>query len=292
MSRLIVLLIYVFSLFFAGCLLAYPAHLIIDIDFERIVSRSVLLCAVVLFYPTLKALKIKNLGEIGWSTQSPTSTLCKAWGLGVVMLFPISLFYIVCGFRFWEPLAPSLLGPTITIITAIISGLLVGLIEETILRGFLQSQLNKVMTVVLSVIIVNLIYSTVHFLEPADTFTLTSVHWYSGYTVLAAAFSSLLQFELFWDSWLALFLAGVFLSVVRIKSNLIWCIGIHAGWVAHLKVFKSFTDRNNEAPCMAYASDYDNYTGEFTAIWLTCLLVIWGIIELMRRRQTRIYRKR
>jgi membrane protease YdiL (CAAX protease family) len=285
MSRLAVLFIYIFSLFFAGCLLAYPAYLIIDADFERIVSRSVLLCAVLLFYPALKALKIKSLAEIGLSTQSPVSTLSKAWGLGVAMLIPISLFYIFCGFRFWEPLAPSLLDPTVTIFTAIVSGLLVGLIEETILRGFLQSQLNKLMTIVLSVIIVNVIYSSVHFLQPPDNFTLTTIHWYSGFTLLAAAFSSLLQFELFWDSWLALFLAGVFLSIVRIRSNLVWCIGIHAGWVAHLKVFKSFTDRNNEASCMTYASDYDNYTGEFSAIWLASLLIIWGIIVLIRRKR-------
>lgn len=285
MSRLAVLFIYIFSLFFAGCLLAYPAYLIIDADFERIVSRSVLLCAVLLFYPALKALKIKSLAEIGLSTQSPVSTLSKAWGLGVAMLIPISFFYIFCGFRFWEPLAPSLLDPTVTIFTAIVSGLLVGLIEETILRGFLQSQLNKLMTIVLSVIIVNVIYSSVHFLQPPDNFTLTTIHWYSGFTLLAAAFSSLLQFELFWDSWLALFLAGVFLSIVRIRSNLVWCIGIHAGWVAHLKVFKSFTDRNNEASCMTYASDYDNYTGEFSAIWLASLLIIWGIIELIRRKR-------
>ena len=286
MSRIFVLFIYTFSLFFAGCLLAYPAHFIIDTDFERIVSRSILLCAVLLFYPALKALKIKSLKEIGLSSQSPVSNLTQAWGLGVVMLIPISFYYVFCGFRIWEPLAPSLVDPMITVLVAIISGLLIGLIEETILRGFLQSQLSKIMTVVLSVVIVNIIYSSVHFLQPSDDFSLTTIHWYSGFTVLAAAFGSLLQFELIWDAWLALFLAGVFLSIVRIKSNLIWCIGIHAGWVAHLKVFKSFTDRNNEASCMPYASDYDNYTGEFSAAWLACLLVAWGVIELIRKTRT------
>jgi membrane protease YdiL (CAAX protease family) len=287
MSRIIILIVYIAGAFIAGCLIAYPAHLIIDADFVRIVSRSVLLCSILFFYPALKALKIKSLKEIGFTGRSPVSALGQAWGLGVVMLLPISFVYIVCGYRMWEPLAPSLLGPIVTIFTAIISGLLVGLIEETIFRGFLQSQLNKIITVTFSVIIVNILYSSVHFLQPAETFSLQTIHWYSGFSVLASAFESLLQYELIWDSWLALFLAGVFLSVVRIKGSLIWCIGIHAGWVAHLKVFKSFTDRSYDAPCMAYASDYDNYTGEFTAIWLIGILVIWGIYGLVKKKQTK-----
>lgn len=287
MSRIIILIVYIVGAFIAGCLIAYPAHLIIDADFVRLVSRSVLLCMILLFYPALKALKIKSLREIGFTSSKPVSTLSQAWGLGVVMLLPISFVYIVCGYRIWEPLAPSLLGPIITIFTAVISGLIIGLIEETILRGFLQSQLNKLITVTFSVIIVNILYSSVHFLQPADTFNLQAIHWYSGFTVLAAAFESLLHYELIWDSWLALFLAGIFLSIVRIKGNLMWCIGIHAGWVAHLKVFKSFTDRTYDAPCMAYASDYDNYTGEFSAIWLIGILVIWGIYELVKKKQNK-----
>ncbi|MEM8843701.1 MAG: CPBP family intramembrane glutamic endopeptidase [Pseudomonadota bacterium] len=286
MPRLLILLTYFVSIFVVGCLLAYPVHLIIDTSFERIVSRSVLICAILFFYPTYKALNIKSFSELGFTSSSPISNLAQSWGLGVVMLLPISFLYIACGYRFWEPVAPNLIDPTTTIVTAIIAGLLIGLIEETILRGFLQSQLSKLMTLSLSVVFVNVIYSSVHFLQPPETFTLETIHWYSGFTLLVAAFSSLLNFELVWDSWIALFLAGVFLSIVRIRTNLLWCIGIHAGWVAHIKVFKSFTDRDNTASCKAFASDYDNYVGEFSAVWLLAILAIWGIYYLVKIRKS------
>ena len=284
MQRLIILLTYFVSIFVLGCLLAYPVHLLIDASFERIVSRSVLICAVVLLYPTYKALNIKSFSELGFTSQTPVSSLAQSWGLGAVMLLPISFFYISCGFRVWEPVAPSLWGPTVTIFSAIFAGILIGLIEETILRGFLQSQLSKLMTISTSIIIVNVIYSSVHFLQPPEAFVPDVIHWYSGFTVLSTAFSSLLNFELIWDSWIALFIAGVFLSIVRIRANLLWCIGIHAGWVAHIKVFKSFTDRDDNASCMAFASDYDNYVGEFSALWLLTILAVWGIIYLTRQR--------
>ena len=285
MPRLIILFTYLISIFVVGCLLAYPASLIIDTSFERIVSRSILICAVILFYPAYKALHIKSFSELGFTSNTPISTLSQSWGLGVVMLLPISFIFIACGYRYWEPISPDLLGPTMTIFSAIIAGLLIGLIEETLLRGFLQSQFNKLMTLSLSVFFVNVIYSSVHFLQPPETFTLETIHWYSGFTLLSAAFSSLLNFQLIWDSWIALFLAGVFLSIVRIRANLLWCIGIHAGWVAHIKVFKSFTDRDNTASCKAFASDYDNYVGEFSALWLIAIFIIWGIYYLVRQRQ-------
>ena len=285
MSRLIILLTYFVSLFVLGCLLAYPTHLVIDASFERIVSRSILICAIVLLYPTYKALDIKSLSDLGFTSQTPVANFSQAWGLGVVMLLPISFFYISCGFRFWEPMAPNLWGPLATVFSAIFAGILVGLIEETILRGFLQSQLNKLMTVSLSIFVVNIIYSSVHFLQVPEASTPDVIHWYSGFTVLAIAFSSLLNVELIWDSWIALFLAGVFLSIVRVRANLYWCIGIHAGWVAHIKVFKAFTDRNNDASCITYASDYDNYVGELSTLWIIIILATWGIIYLVRQRQ-------
>ena len=181
-------------------------------------------------------------------------------------------------------MAPNLWGPTATILSAIFAGILVGLIEETILRGLLQSQLNKLMTVSLSIIVVNVIYSSVHFLQVPEALASDVIHWYSGFTVLATAFSSLLNVELIWDSWIALFLAGVFLSIVRVRANLFWCIGIHAGWVAHIKVFKAFTDRDKDASCAIYASEYDNYVGEFSTLWLIIILATWGIIHLIQKR--------
>ena len=89
-----------------------------------------------------------------------------------------------------------------------------GLIEETLFRGLIQSQLSKVFNIVLVVVIVNVIYASVHFLQVPDSVgTFSDRLVYSGFIILRAAFANLANYELFADAWLALLLAGIFLSV-------------------------------------------------------------------------------
>ena len=162
---------------------------------------------------------------------------------------------------------------------AIIAGLIIGLIEETLFRGYIQTSLIKKYSPVFSVLIVSIIYSSVHFLKAPEINGTFDIQWYSGFSLFFSAFKPLLQLHLHWNSWFALFMAGVFLSVVRLRTqNLFWCIGIHAGWVTHIKIFKSFTDRDNTAACSQWAGDYDKYIGEMSILWIALILIAWWLI--------------
>ena len=76
------------------------------------------------------------------------------------------------------------------------------------------------------------------------------------------------------DSLLALFAAGVFLSLVRLRTgNIAQCIGIHAGWVLVIKVTKSISTVNYESGWGFLVGTYDGVIGFMGFAWL-CLLSI------------------
>lgn len=286
MSRTGIIFAYFFSSCAIGCLAAYPLSLIIDVEFAKIVSRGILVCAVLLFYPTYKLLSIKSLNYLGFPQNNKTNTFFIAWIIGISSLLPITIYFLLCNYRYWEPVASTdYVAPLMTIVMAIVSGLIVALIEETLFRGLLQTELSRALNSVLAIAVVSFIYASVHFLEVPKTAAAESIGWASGFGVFLSSFAQLGQPAIIWDSWLALFTAGVFLSVIRLRTdNIIWCIGIHAAWVAHIKIVKAFTDRNPDAPCSVMAGQYDKYIGELSTVWIVFLLIAW--LAFSRRRTT------
>ena len=280
MHRLVIITGYFISICVLGCLLAYPIYLLTGADFERVVSRTILILAVLLFYPTSRYLSIKNTASLGWVKSRALTSLSRAWVLGFIMLLPISIFFFSCGFRVLEPASETMMTVFGALLSAIFSGLLIGLIEESVFRGLLQTQLSQSMNNIIAIIIVSVIYSSVHFIQAPEHLTNENVEWFSGFVLLASAFANLANIHTFVDAWIALFLAGVFLSVVRLQTkNLIYCIGIHAGWVAHIKLLKEFTDRDNSAACANLASHYDNYVGELSTLLIVTILILWAILH-------------
>ena len=286
MVRIGIVIAYFFSSCAIACLLAYPIHLLSEIDLEKIVSRGILVSAVLLFYPLCKLLHINSLELFGYPANHKIKTIIKAWLVGISMLVPLTIFFLVCGYRNWEPLSDtSYLSLLSVIAAALFSGLIIALIEETLFRGLLQTELSRILNAVVVILLVSFVYSSVHFLGVPDSYSTEPIHWYSGFSLLFSAFSSLSQPLLIWDSWLALFTAGIFLSIVRARTNnLIWCIGIHADWVAHIKIVKAFTDRNSDAPCQYLVGQYDKFIGELSTIWIVLLLVIWLTYTQLRSR--------
>lgn len=118
----------------------------------------------------------------------------------------------------------------IAIVSAIISGLVIGLIEETLFRGLLQTQLSAATNTLLAVVIVSIIYSSVHFLQAPSFDPSQLIHWNSGFIILFPAFANLSDLTSVVDSWIALSLAEIFLSLVQLRTNnILRCADIHAG---------------------------------------------------------------
>ena len=282
MRPVFVIAVYFFCVILLACLSAYPIYLASGADFERILSRGVVAFTVILFYPTVKLLKITDPATLGFQAGPAGAVLMRAWLYGMIMLLPVSGYFLMCGYRTWEP-AGSLIEPVTVIIRAVLSGLIIGLIEESLLRGLLQTQITRAANALTAVITVSFIYSSVHFLKAPELEPLHTIHWYSGFNVLFSAVANLGQISSDAGSWAALFFAGILLALIRIHTdNILWCIGLHAGWVSHIKIFKSFTDRDNHAACATLAGDYDRYIGELSAVWIIGLLICWFIYTQLK----------
>jgi membrane protease YdiL (CAAX protease family) len=75
------------------------------------------------------------------------------------------------------------------------------------------------------------------------------------------------------DSFVTLFVVGIFLSMVRERTgNILWVIGIHAGWVMIIKATKYLTDVTSiEGNTSAWIGTYDSLTGWMATLWLAAI---------------------
>ena len=95
-------------------------------------------------------------------------------------------------------------------------------------------------------------------------------------TILGQAVSAVFRAENV-DSFAALLVAGLALGLVRLRyGHVALAIGIHAGWVLTIKVFKKYTYILPESPQRYLAGSYDDFIGWVAVASLGVLLfMIW-----------------
>ncbi len=283
MPTLIVFVIYFALALMLGAAIAYPLHQFLtnwmDLDFDRVVSRSVLLMAIILFFGLFKLLKFKSWQELGFSNNKKQffRDFAKGLGYGILIMLPVIAGLLITQNRVidkdWEISFVNIAG---LFLTGLSAGIIVALIEETLFRGALLTAVKNQSTVAFAVITTSFIYALVHFLQPTIELNPNSLNWSSGFVLLKDALQALTQVSLIFDSFIALFLAGVLLAFVRIRSNRIaLCMGIHAGWVVVIKVFKRVTDTNVQSEYAFLTGNYDKVIGYLAAICLAIFIIIY-----------------
>ena len=283
MPTLIVFVIYFALALLIGVAIAYPLHQFLtnwtDLDFDRVVSRSVLLMAIILFIGLFKLLKFDSWQELGFSDNKKQffKDFAKGIGYGILIMLPVILGLLISQNRVidkgWEISFANVAG---LVLTGLSAGIVVALMEETLFRGALLTAVKKQSTVAFAVITTSFIYALVHFLQPSIELNPNSLNWSSGFILLKDALLALTQVSLIFDSFIALFLAGVLLAFVRIRSNRIaLCMGIHAGWVVVIKVFKRVTDTNVQSDYAFLTGSYDKVIGYLAAVCLAVFIIIY-----------------
>ncbi len=280
--------LFIFVIYFAlalllGAAVAYPLHQFLanwtELEFDRVVSRSVLLMAIILFIGLLKLLKFSSWQELGLSTNKKQffRDFIKGIGYGILIMLPVVAGLLITQNRVldkdWEI---SFLNLAALILTGLSSGIVIALLEETLFRGALLTAVKKQSTVPFAIVTTSFIYALVHFLQPTIELNPNSLSWGSGFILLKDALLALTQVSIIFDSFIALFLAGVLLAFVRIHSNRIaLCMGIHAGWVVVIKVFKRMTDTNVQSDFAFLTGSYDKVIGYLAAVCLAIFIMIY-----------------
>lgn len=285
MPALFIFIAYFAIALLSGAAISYPLHVILanwfELDFERVASRSVLIVAIIFFIAMYKKLGFSSWREIGYSSDKRHfySDIAKGIGFGILIMSPVIVGLLITKNRIfdmdWEV---SILNILSLFITALIAGLIIGFIEETLFRGAMLSAIKKQNSTVFAIVVTSLIYSLVHFIQPDIEMDPNTLNWASGFILVKDALPGLADLTHIFDSLIALFLAGVLLSIVRLRTNRIaLCIGIHAGWVIAIKVFKRVTDTNVHSDYAFLTGSYDKVIG-----YLAAASIVFFILLLLK----------
>jgi len=261
------LLCYIAGVFVVGALLApwlfhlaqwaagefQLLHGLASQPFHRYVNRSLLVAALAGLWPLLRALNLADRPALG--LVSP---------LAGVRNFNFSLT------------APVLLK---LLVSATLSAVAVALLEELVFRSVVFGALRRVWSLWPALLASSILYSAVHFLARVEH--TGPVGWNSGLTLLPRMMGGLAVTETLVPAALTLVLGGIALGLAYQRTGNLWfAIGLHAGWVFWLKVFKTVT-----TPCTAAASAFWG-TEKLLDGWLAFLIMAAVIAVVARLPQT------
>lgn len=133
------------------------------------------------------------------------------------------------------------------------SGLFLAIIEESIFRGMVFRIFYTACNRWVAVVLASLFFAYVHFKhvpwEQGQALTFSSGFYVAWMTLL----SPLYTFDFF--TFVNLFLAGVILNLIFLRTKSLWCcVGMHAGWVALKVPYGKFVRMPEDFPQLWWGS--------------------------------------
>ncbi len=272
--------LYLLLVVLAGSLLGFGLFLLTDYPYEKLLSRSILLFSALGLYPVwrLYGLTATSIGLLD-SNQS-IAGLARIYAIGLVSILPLMLFFVVVGFRVWDPTVFIVSADFLrTSIVVFFSAWLVGVFEETLFRGVMFTALRRNKSFATAALVTSLLYAAVHFLTPAEE-QLSDPSWLGGIPLVIGAFAGLFQTTGGWDSFVALTLLGLLFCWVREQLGLWAAIALHSAFVCGLRIFKELMIRDIVNPYAFLVGDYDHFVGILVAFWL-----LFGFVVIALYRQ-------
>ena len=247
---------------------------------ESSLYRFAMLAALAGFPLFLRRLQLNN-----WQAAGYTLARYAAWrSLGAGLLVGIAIMAALNGAQ-WvmetHHFAPrpdrwNLVYFLRTLSTGLLSGLAVALIEETLFRGLMHTGMRRRLGFWSTALLTAGLYASLHFVKPAAPGDLV-FDTPNALRMIGAGIGRLNDFAPIADSFSTLLIAGIFLSMVRERSgNILWAIGIHAGWVMMIKMMKYLTNPTITAgQTSPWIGSYDNITGWLATLWLGSLALLY-----------------
>jgi len=281
MPTLLYFIVYLGVAMLLTALLYYPVFQALDAVWEvrpdRVFHRLAMIITALGIWPFLKLQGINNRYALGYSLDSRRflQTFSRGLGIGVMIMTGHAILLVLLGARVPEPGDIHLNDVVYALLSGLLSGLLVALIEESFFRGAMHYAMRRRSPMLTATVTTALLYATVHFIHAPIPAEGTIIGWQSGWEMLSGMFHSYEDFAAIADSYMALFAAGLFLSLVRERTgNIALCIGIHAGWVLTIKLVKEVTNAATNTPAAFLIGSYDNIIG-WAATAVLGLVTLW-----------------
>ena len=196
-------------------------------DFDTFFHRAILIAALLLLWPLLRASNVRGLADLELSPNPHWGRhVAKGALLSVIpLLLCGALLIAVHVYSFRHVLVWSRLGKTL------LAAIAVPLIEETFFRGIVLGILLRSGRKVLSIVGVSALFAAVHFLKGSDHET-AIVRWTSGFQSIGDALNGFGDPMMVLAAFTTLFLIGCILADARVLTRSLWLpIGLHGGWI-------------------------------------------------------------
>ena len=224
-----------------------PGHFatfVANTSFQRFFNRSILIAAIVLLIPLIRAIRLPDRAALGLEMNpTPWKHFWAGFTISILSMLVMGALalwigpYKLRGAVHWDKLAFL----PLTAIT-------VSILEEYLFRGGIQGIAQRTLTNWMAIFLVAGLFAIVHFLKPSEVgIASADVHWYSGFNLLTQAFWQFGEPQLLLWGVSALFLVGVVLGYARLRTrSLCMPIGLHSGWVLSKMSFSILTRRSGE----------------------------------------------
>ena len=254
-----------------------------DTPFRRMANRAFLLVAIAGLPLLVRSLSVKGRSEWGYGIPRKDwigSALCGlAYGLVTMGLLVVAEY--VMRIVVWDD-RRVMSDLVIALLSGLAAGVFIGLLEETFFRGVLFTAFRR-QSLRVAILVPAVLYAGCHFISSRGDYS--TVTWSSGFEVLAGAFWQFSLANL--GPFLALLAVGIFLGMLREYSGHIgWAVGIHAGWVAIIRLGREGTSFNPEANLAWMAAGYDSITGYLAFFYLSAMIVALHLHQKRRARSS------
>jgi membrane protease YdiL (CAAX protease family) len=235
-----------------------------ETDFAQFFDRAVLVAAVALLWPTIRALRIRSRTELGIEPDPRGwSRLAVGFLAGFVCMAAFGAIVLQLGvYRLKiEP-------PWGALAKIAVSAFTIGVLEEWLFRGAMLGIFRRAMRPWTAVFWVSAIYSILHFVKPPRvTIPDAGIDWLTGFRVLPTCFEKFAEPALLGAGFTTLFLLGWILGWATLRTRSLWLsIGLHAGLVFAKFGFSKLTKRTLD--------DTMPWLGEDIIVGLGALLVV------------------
>jgi membrane protease YdiL (CAAX protease family) len=212
-------------------------------DFSRYFNRSLMLAALILL-PVLRwrirGIHRSKQPKIASIVRAPWKSVMVQMVVGLIITGGIS--WGLCGLI--EASGAYVLKPNPPDFMKVLSRVLfpvvvVALLEEWLFRGILLGLWMRFSKPLAACVGTSLFFAFVHFLSlPKGEVLSDPASGWAGYELLGKIGLHLMDPVIIITDFLALFAIGMILAWSRIRTGALWfSIGLHAGWIAALKMF-------------------------------------------------------
>ncbi len=251
------------------------ANSIFTSPFRRVNDRLVLLLVLGLLIPAYRMSGLRGRADFGIPKRADWARL---FGTGLVVAVASMLLVYLIGLFAGVYGAVEVGGDIVSQLLKIVIGmLLIGVIEEILFRGFILTALRKSLGPVTAVLLSSALFAAVHFIKPAEP-EITD-RWYSGFLLFSNLFAE--ASDTFWPEVCTLFCMGTVLATLSYWTRSVYItIGLHAGWVWIMMLFRLFTENQGRLVWLYGPGEWisKGWVGPIMA------LAVWAVVFATRKK--------